>query len=86
MDIFKWIRIRKPAIFLFYFTILGWVKTLAFQAKNFNFTLLKDINNEKLWVRCYFVATTGIVADTVIMGNIENQGLGITNDDFRIPP
>jgi len=32
--------IKLSIKFFFYFTILGWVKTLAFQAKFFNFAFL----------------------------------------------
>jgi len=32
------------------------------------------------------VATTGAVTDAVIMEYVENQDLGIQDDDFRISP
>ena len=41
---------------------------------------------QHLWARGYFVATTGTVTDAVIMEYIENQDLGIPDDDFRISP
>lgn len=39
---------------------------------------------QHLWVRGYFVATTGTVTDEIIKEYIENQDLGIPDDDFRI--
>ena len=59
---------------IFYFTILGWVKTLAFQAKYFIFSFFHKLFSEfahlrqkywyqHLWARGYFVATTGTVTD-----------------------
>jgi putative transposase len=39
---------------------------------------------QHLWARGYFVATTGTVTDEVIKEYIENQDIGIPDDDFRI--
>ena len=62
------------------------MKTLAFQAKIYSFTLLKVINDAKLWALGYFVVATWTVTDAVIIGYSENQNLGIPDDDFRISP
>jgi putative transposase len=39
---------------------------------------------QHLWARGYFVATTGTITDEIIKEYIENQDLGIPDDDFRI--
>jgi putative transposase len=46
--------------------------------------LRKQYWGQHLWARGYFVATTGTVTDEVIKEYIENQDIGIPDDDFRI--
>jgi len=47
-------------------------------------TLHKKFWGQHFWARGYFVATTGTVTDKVIMEYIENQDVGLPDDDFRI--
>ena len=47
-------------------------------------TLQKKFWGQHLWARGYFVATTGTVTDKTIMEYIENQDVGIPDDDFQI--
>ena len=47
-------------------------------------TLHKKFWGHHLWARGYFVATTGTVTDKVIMEYIENQDVGVPDDDFQI--
>ena len=46
--------------------------------------LRKQYWGEHLWARGYFVATTGTVTDETIKEYIENQDIGIPDDNFRI--
>lgn len=46
--------------------------------------LPKQFWGQHLWARGYFVATTGTITDEIIKEYIENQDLGIPDDDFRI--
>jgi len=46
--------------------------------------LRKQYWGQHLWARGYFVATTGTVTDETIKEYIENQDIGIPDDDFRI--
>lgn len=46
--------------------------------------LRKQYWGQHLWACSYFVATTGTVTDETIKEYIENQDIGIPDDDFRI--
>jgi len=46
--------------------------------------LRKQYWGQHLWARGYFVATTGTVTDEIIKEYIENQEVGLPDDDFRI--